>query len=127
MSKSPGHQKFPDHQVREQPVGLWMKVEVNGELVADSIDVVRVVEDENPVRYYFPRSDVSVSKLERTATTSECPFKGHARYYSLKVSGKTLDDVVWTYDEPYDEHRRLEGRLAFWEEKIPGIRIEPKT
>jgi uncharacterized protein (DUF427 family) len=127
MSRSPGHQQHPDHHVREQPVGIWMKVEVDGELVADSIDVVRVVEDENPVRYYFPRSDVSMSRLERTATTSECPFKGHAHYYSLKLHDRTLRDVVWTYEEPYDEHRRLEGRLAFWEEKIPGIRIEPKT
>jgi len=127
MGKSPGHHQHPDHHVREQPVGIWMKVEVDGELVADSIDVVRVVEDQHPVRYYFPRSDVSMSKLERTATTSECPFKGHANYYSLKLQDRTLRDVVWTYEDPYDEHRRLEGCLAFWEEKIPGIRIEPKA
>jgi uncharacterized protein (DUF427 family) len=127
MSKSPGHQQHPDHRVREQPVGIWMKVEVNGELVADSIDVVRVVEDENPVRYYFPRSDVSMSRLERSDTTSQCPYKGQAHYYALRAGGHTMPDVVWTYEDPYDEHRRLEGRIAFWEEKIPGIRIEPKT
>jgi uncharacterized protein (DUF427 family) len=127
MSKSPGHSKFPDHQVREQPVGIWMKVEVDGEVVADSIDVIRVVEDKNPVRYYFPRADVSMSLLDRSATTTECPFKGKANYYTLKLRGKTFPDAVWTYEDPYDEHRRLQGRLAFFEEKVPGIRIEPKT
>ena len=126
MSKSPGHQKFPEHQVREQQVGMWLKALVDGEVVADSIDVIRVAEDGNPVRYYFPRSDVSMSLLERSGTTTECPFKGKAHYYTLKVGQRTYPDAVWTYEDPYDEHRRLQGRLAFYAEKAPGLSIEPK-
>jgi uncharacterized protein (DUF427 family) len=126
MGKSPGHRSNPDHRVQEQPVGVWMKVELEGELLADSIDVVRVVEDGNPVRYYFPRSDVSMSRLERSPSTSSCPYKGHAHYYSLKLAQGKVDDAVWTYEDPYEEHHRLQGRLAFWEERIPGLRIEPR-
>jgi uncharacterized protein (DUF427 family) len=127
MRKSPGHEKYPDHHVREQPLGLWMKVEIEGELIADSIDVVQVVEDRNPVRYYFPREDVSMNRLVRSETTSECPFKGRATYYSFKpASGGVLRDVAWSYEQPYEEHQGLRGRLAFWEEKIPTLMIEPK-
>src|SRR5579872_3033335 len=83
MSKSPGHQKWPEHKVLESPVGNRVTVEVNGQILADSSNVIRVDEDGSPARYYFPRSDVSMDKLQRTATTSQCPFKGTAHYFSL--------------------------------------------
>lgn len=126
MRKSPGHQKDPDHRVREQPLGLWMKVEVDGDVIADSIDVVQVVEDRNPVRYYFPREDVAMHRLVRSDTTSDCPYKGRATYYSLRLASGLLRDAAWSYEAPYEEHQGLMGRVAFWEEKIPSLVIEPK-
>lgn len=126
MRKSPGHERHPEHHVREQPLGLWMKVEIDGEVIADSIDVVQVVEDRNPVRYYFPREDVAMQRLVRSGTTSDCPFKGRATYYSLKVGTRVMRDVAWSYEDPYEEHLGLRGRVAFWEERIPTLLIEPR-
>jgi uncharacterized protein (DUF427 family) len=121
--KSPGHRDHPDHKVHEARVGRRMTVEVNGELVADSADVVEVDEDGNPPRFYFPRTDVKMSKLSRSATTSRCPFKGEAHYYSIDAGGRTVPDAVWTYEEPYEEHAGLKDRVAFWDDKSPGIAI----
>ena len=127
MSKSPGHQKWPDHQVREEPLRQPMEVEVEGMVVASSADVIKVVEDKSPVRYYFPRTDVRTDKLKRSQTTTECPFKGAASYYSLNVGERQLDDAVWSYEDPYDEHQALKGRMAFYDEKFPEIHVRPKS
>ena len=123
MSRSPGHQKWPDHRVVEERSSERLQVAVGEEIIADSTDVVKVEEDRNPPRYYFPRSDVKREHLERTATTSECPFKGTAHYFAINAGGKRLDDAAWSYEDPYDEHAQLKDRLAFYSDKLPEIEI----
>lgn len=119
--KSPGHQKFPDHKVREEHVDDVVKVRFNGATIAESKDVIKLDEDKMPVRYYFPRSDVRMEALQPTPTTTECPFKGIANYFDIDVDGKRLNDAVWTYNTPYEEHADLAQRVAFYDDKYPSI------
>jgi uncharacterized protein (DUF427 family) len=123
MSKSPGHQKWPDHHVNERKLAERVRVEANGELLADSTNVIEVAEDGSPVRYYFPRADVRMDKLARTETTTTCPFKGTAHYFSVDTGGHRLADAVWTYEEPFDEHQALKDRVAFYDDKVPELEI----
>ncbi len=113
MGKSPGHQQHPDHKVVDTPMETRMTVEFDGEILADSSDVVRVDEDGHPARFYFPREDVFMRSLEPLAKTTECPFKGKASYFGIRTADGTLDDAAWSYEDPYDEHRDLAGRVAF--------------
>ena len=121
--KSPGHQQHPEHQVREAAVQDVVKVRFNGVTIAESDAVIKVEEDECPVRYYFPRSDVRMETLSPSATTTDCPFKGHATYFDLSADGRQLKDAVWTYETPYEEHEDLAQRVAFYDDKYPEISV----
>ncbi|MEY9161550.1 DUF427 domain-containing protein [Bradyrhizobium japonicum] len=81
----------------------------NGALIAQS-DKTVVLEG----NHYFPPESVNTQYLRQSATTSRCPWKGLANYYSLVVDGKTNDDAAWYYAEPSNAATAIEGYVAFW-------------
>ena len=123
MTQSPGHRQHPEHKVVESPVEGRMTVELDGEVLADSRDVVRLEEDGYPARYYFPRDDVQMQFLKPSAKTTTCPFKGTASYFSIRTEGEKVDDAVWSYEDPYEEHLGIKGRVAFDEETSAALLI----
>jgi uncharacterized protein (DUF427 family) len=123
MKSSPGHRKWPEHRLEEEPISQRVQVAIEGKVIADSDDVVKVREDDAPVRYYFPRSDVRMELLTPSAKTTQCPFKGTAHYFHIRADGRELRDAVWTYEEPYAEHRGLKNRVAFYDDKVAEIEI----
>ena len=47
-------------------------------------------------------------------TTSICPWKGTASYYSVVVDGETNADAAWYYPTPKDAAKQIKDRVAFW-------------
>jgi uncharacterized protein (DUF427 family) len=85
---------------------LW-----NGQVIAESDDTV-VVEG----NHYFPRASLREDVLRESATTSVCPWKGTASYYSLTTDGASSADAVWYYPHPKDAAASITGRVAFWKD-----------
>ena len=81
----------------------------NGVTIADSDDTV-VVEG----NHYFPRSSVDASLLIDSATTSGCPWKGTARYHSIRAGGAENKDAAWYYPDPKRAAAEIKDRVAFW-------------
>ena len=81
----------------------------NGTVIAESDDTV-VVEG----NHYFPRASVRDDVLRDSSTTSVCPWKGTASYYTLEVDGQTNPDAAWYYPTPKEAAAEIEGRVAFW-------------
>jgi len=83
--------------------------EWNGATIAKS-DKTIVVEG----NYYFPPDSVRSEFLRPSPTTSRCPWKGTANYYSLVVDGKTNEDAAWYYPEPSTAAANIKDYVAFW-------------
>jgi uncharacterized protein (DUF427 family) len=63
-------------------------------------------------------ADVVQDRLTRTDTSTYCPFKGDASYYSVTTSaGDTVEDAIWTYDQPYPAVAEIAGHVAFYPNK----------
>lgn len=80
-----------------------------GKIVAESDDTV-IVEG----NHYFIRNSVAREFLRDSTTTSHCPWKGEAHYYSLAVDGETNRDAAWYYPDPKPAAAQIKDRIAFW-------------
>ena len=81
----------------------------NGVTIARSDDTVVV--DGN---HYFPRSDVDASMSRPNASTTTCPWKGKASYYSLRVGDADNRNAAWFYPDPKSAAENIRDRIAFW-------------
>ena len=114
VTRAPGFSKHPDHQVVLSEANQSVRI-LAGELtLAESRQAIRVDESRHDPVYYVPREDVALDILAEMELTSYCPFKGTARYWSLKEEGQ---EIAWAYDDPYEEVRRLAGHIAFYTDR----------
>jgi uncharacterized protein (DUF427 family) len=106
------------HPISIEPTKGRVQVRLNGELVADTTAALELREATLPAVQYIPIGDVVQDRLTRTETSTYCPFKGDASYYSVTTSdGDTVDDVIWTYEQPYPAVAPIAGHVAFYPNK----------
>ncbi len=86
-----------------------MKATWNGVVIAESDDTV-VVEG----NHYFPPDSLKSELFRPSTTTTVCPWKGTASYYSIVVDGDTNADAAWYYPEPKPAAAEIKDRVAFW-------------
>lgn len=86
-----------------------MRATWNGTVLAESDDTV-VVEG----NHYFPIESLHKDQFVDSPTTSVCPWKGTASYYTVNVDGQQNRDAAWYYPAPKDAAKEIAGRVAFW-------------
>ena len=111
------HARDPHKRVDVAPSSRHVRVELDGELLAESTRPLLLFETTLPPRYYLPAEDV-VADLLPSDTVTMCPYKGRARYWSVQVGDRLVEDVVWSYPTPVPENPRIAGLLCFMNEKV---------
>ena len=112
------HPRSPHTRVDILPSSRLVRVEADGVLLAESMHGRALFETGLPVRWYLPKVDVRMDLLTPTGTTSGCPYKGTAQYWSARVGDRVIEDAVWSYPTPLPESERIAGLVSFYPDKV---------
>ncbi|AEF41257.1 DUF427 domain-containing protein [Hoyosella subflava] len=95
-----------------------IQIMLDGVVVADSRHARILFETGLPPRYYLPLTDIRMDLLRRSDTTSQCPYKGTANYWSVVIGDTVHRDLVWMYRAPLPESQKVAGLASFYSESV---------
>jgi uncharacterized protein (DUF427 family) len=112
------HARDPYKRVDVLASSRHVRVEVDGETVADTRRPFLLFETSLPTRHYVPREDVRMDLLEPSNATTRCPYKGIASYWSVRVGDRVHRNIVWSYRDPIPECPKIKDLLCFFDERV---------
>jgi uncharacterized protein (DUF427 family) len=128
-----GHPRDPLHRIDVRLSSRHVRIELDGDVLAESSRPRLVFETKLAVRYYLPREDVRMDQLRPSPTRSICAYKGSASYFTLELAGRpAVADIAWTYEQPLPDAAELTGYVCFFDERVDVIvdgelRERPRT
>lgn len=111
----------PGHPITIEPASKRVVVVSGNRTIADTSKALTLREANYPAVQYIPRTDVDMSALVRSKTTTYCPYKGQASYFSIPSGGKRSIDAVWTYEAPHEAVVKIKDYLAFYPDRVETI------
>jgi uncharacterized protein (DUF427 family) len=100
------------------PTQKRVRVLAGDATLADSAATLLLLEKGHRPVYYFPRADVRMDLMAPTGHHTHCPYKGDASYWSLTAPGRTVENAVWSYEQPIEGVEPIAQRLAFYWNKV---------
>jgi uncharacterized protein (DUF427 family) len=101
------------------PCERRVRIELAGEVLADSTRALRVLETSHPPTIYIPLADVREELLgESDAHSTWCEFKGRARYLDAVVHGRRFEAVGWSYPDSSSAYEALRDHVAFYPGRV---------
>lgn len=112
----PGQESVWDYPrpPRLEPVSGRVTIRLGGQLIADTMDAVRVLETSHPPVYYLPIADFAPGALVDADGSSFCEFKGRARYLDVRGGGAERPAAAWNYPAPTPGFAPLVDRVAVY-------------
>ena len=115
-----------EHPITIEPTAGRVVVRVGDTVVANSGHALTLQESTYPAVQYIPMADVDQSLLRRTDTSTYCPFKGDASYYSVQTPDGTATDAIWTYEQPHAAVSEIKDHVAFYPDRAT-VSVEPAS
>ena len=112
------------HPITIESTAGRVVVTIAGRVVADSRHALTLREAAYPAAQYIPREDADMAMLQRTSHTTYCPYKGDCSYFTIAAADARGENVVWTYEAPFEAVAAIKDHLAFYPDRVDGITAE---
>ena len=107
-----------DHPITIEPAGQRVTVRVGDKVIADTTAALTLHEAGYRPVHYIPINDVDQTMLQSSRTSTYCPYKGDASYFSIIGPEGIIEDAIWTYEDPYAAVEAIAGHLAFYADRV---------
>ena len=121
---APGFRRNPDKVITVEPYKGTVTVRAGNTVIASSTNAKVLTEAPYPAAFYIPFADIDFSKLSGTQSSTHCPYKGDASYWSVLPAGEAGKDAMWAYEQPFDEMAEIRNHGAFYASKV-SIEAKP--
>jgi uncharacterized protein (DUF427 family) len=101
-----------------------VRVEIGGELLADSTRALRVLETSHPPTIYIPPDDVRLELLHALARTSFCEWKGDATYFDIRAGDRVERAAAWTYRAPVARYAALKDHISLYPGRMDACHLD---
>lgn len=91
-----------------------IQIVFNGVVIADTRRALRILETSHPPVYYIPPEDIRMTYLTPGSGHSFCEWKGEARYYTVAVDGRRVENAGWYYPNPTRDFAAIRDHVAFY-------------
>lgn len=107
-----------DHPITIEPSSDRVIVQAGGATLADSSATLVLREADYPPVRYIPLTDVDQTLLAASDTSTYCPYKGDASYWSITTDPDRGEDAVWFYDQPFAAVNAIRDHVAFYANRV---------
>ena len=107
--------------IRKAP-GTWV-VRAGGAILGESDRALELTEASYPPVIYFPRDDIGMAFLEKSDSSTKCPFKGAASYFTVCLPAGDMPDAAWSYETPIPAAAAIAGHIAFYTDRVTVERL----
>ena len=125
VQPGPGQESVWDYPrpPRVEATADRIRIRLDGQVIADTTDAVRVLETSHPPVYYVPRSAFVDGVLTPADGASFCEFKGAARYLSVGTATR----AAWYYPNPSPGYEQLVDRVAVYPSAMDSCEVACET
>ena len=111
----------PDHPITITPANARIRVILGGKVVADTTRALVLKEASYEPVFYIAREDADMSVFTRSEHKTHCPYKGDASYFTITIDGRSAENAVWSYEQPYPAMSEIKEYLAFYPDRVDKI------